>query len=186
MEDKELIEFCEKFVRLILKDLEIIATEEAIKDVVGLSFDTCLKYPELTEKQIRYIVYREMFFNANQHKENHFFGEKDTDPSYPKYAPHIILGTNKSILDEVPKDKTIKNVEKFLDWLVELDVSHYKTDASPFYTPSGNSHFYLKGSSERFTSKDMIEIFTNCASDETNENWQNAIASNIAWQKRQE
>ena len=47
------------------------------------------------------------------------------------------------------------NTEKFLDWLVELDIAFYKTTKEPDYTPSGNSHFYLKGSQERFTSKDM-------------------------------
>ena len=79
----------------------------------------------------------------------------------------------------------MENTEKFLDWLVELDIAHYKTTTESDYTPSGNSHFYLKGSQERFTSKEMIEIFNNCASDITNENWQYAIAENIVWQKRQ-
>lgn len=76
------------------------------------------------------------------------------------------------------------DTEKFLDWLVELDISHYKTTAVPDYTPSGASHFYLKGSQERFTSKQMIEIFHNTADDITNENWQYAIAENIVWVKR--
>ncbi len=60
-------------------------------------------------------------------------------------------------------------VEKFLNWLVQLDVAHYRTESLPDYTPSGESHFYLKGSQERFTSKQMIEIFGNHADDETME-----------------
>ena len=43
-----------------------------------------------------------------------------------------------------------------LDWLVELDIQHYKTLKSHDYTPSGNSHFYLKRSAERFTSEEMM------------------------------
>ena len=86
-----------------------------------------------------------------------------------------------------------EDTEKFLDWLVELDISYYKT-AKDFliesgydedYIPSGNSHFYLKGSQERFTSKEMIDVFTNKASDKINENWQYAIAENNQWKKRQ-
>tara|TARA_R110000803_G_scaffold194018_1_gene257020 strand:- start:23 stop:268 length:246 start_codon:yes stop_codon:yes gene_type:complete len=78
-----------------------------------------------------------------------------------------------------------EDTEKFLDWLVELDISYYKTTKEPDYIPSGNSHFYLKGSQERFTSKEMIDVFTNKASDEINENWQYAIAENNQWKKRQ-
>lgn len=78
----------------------------------------------------------------------------------------------------------MENTEKLLDWLVELDISHYKTTREADYTPSGKSHFYLKGSQERFTSKEIIDIFNNNASDKTNENWQYSIAENIEWQKR--
>lgn len=53
----------------------------------------------------------------------------------------------------------MKNVIEFLDWLVELDVRHYKTDSFPDYTPSGKSHFYLAGSPERFTSEEMCKIW---------------------------
>lgn len=78
------------------------------------------------------------------------------------------------------------DIEKFLDWLVKLDISHHKEmKESGFsnYQPTGKSHFYLKGSQERFTSKEMIEIYSNTASDETNENWQNGITENMTWQK---
>lgn len=78
----------------------------------------------------------------------------------------------------------MENTEKFLDWLVELDIAFYKTTVEPDYTPSGKSHFYLKGSQERFTSKEMIEIFNNRATDEVNENWQYAIAENISYKIR--
>ena len=68
------------------------------------------------------------------------------------------------------------DVEKFLDWLVELDIQHYKTKAEPDYNPSGESHFYLLRSQERFTSKEMIEIWNNTANTELNERWNYAIA----------
>ena len=51
----------------------------------------------------------------------------------------------------------------FLDWLVELDIRHYKTESFPDYTPSGKSHFYIAGSPERFTSKEMIKSDTKLA-----------------------
>lgn len=79
------------------------------------------------------------------------------------------------------------DIEKFLDWLVKLDVSHYKEKKESGlsnYTLTGKSHFYLKGSQERFTSEDMINIYSNTASDETNENWQNAITENMTWQQQ--
>ena len=75
----------------------------------------------------------------------------------------------------------MENIEKILDWLVELDIAYYKTTIEPDYT----SYFYLKGSQERITSKEIIDIFNNSASDTTNENWEHAIAENIVWQKRQ-
>ena len=83
------------------------------------------------------------------------------------------------------------DIEIFLDWLVKLDISFYETTnkggfGTSNYVPSGKSHFYLKGSQKRFTSKEMIEIFSNTANDETNENWQLAIAENFSWQKRQQ
>lgn len=53
----------------------------------------------------------------------------------------------------------MKNVEEFLDWLVELDIRHYKTESTPDYEPSGKSHFYLAGSPERFTSEEMCKIW---------------------------
>jgi hypothetical protein len=75
--------------------------------------------------------------------------------------------------------------EELLDWLADLDLSHYKTESFPDYNPSGNSHFYLKGSQERFTSKEIIDIFNNRACDTVNKNWQYAIAENIRWHLRQ-
>lgn len=68
------------------------------------------------------------------------------------------------------------NIEEFLDWLVELDIQHYKTEKFPDYTPSGKSHFYLKRSPDRFTSKEMIDIYSNNCSDELMSRWNNAIA----------
>lgn len=72
------------------------------------------------------------------------------------------------------------NVEKFLDWLVALDIQHYKTGtATPSYTPRGESHFYLKGSRERFTSIEMIKIFNNQADDDLSNRWNSAVVDKI-------
>ena len=77
----------------------------------------------------------------------------------------------------------MENIEEFLDWLVALDIQHYKTESFPDYTPTGASHFYLKGSPERFTSKEMISIWTNRASEEVNERWQYAV-TDVTQRKR--
>lgn len=66
--------------------------------------------------------------------------------------------------------------EKMLDWLVELDIQHYKTESSPDYKPSGSSHFYLKGSLERFTSMEMIKFFRNRADYDLMKRWNYTIA----------
>jgi len=66
--------------------------------------------------------------------------------------------------------------EELLDWLVELNVQHYVTESFVDYKPTGKSHFYLKGSQERFTSWEMIQIFIGRQSKELNSRWNNAIA----------
>jgi len=73
----------------------------------------------------------------------------------------------------------MENLEKMLDWLVGMDVQHYKTESFPDYDPRGNSHFYLKGSPERFTSMEMIKIFHNKADDKLMERWNCAIADTM-------
>ena len=75
------------------------------------------------------------------------------------------------------------NTEKFLDWLVELNIAFYQTKADKDYKPSGKSHFYLKGSPERFTSREMINIFTNKAGKKLNERWNYAVADHSDWAK---
>jgi len=74
---------------------------------------------------------------------------------------------------------------KLLDWIGAMDFAHYKTKESPDYKPSGPTHFYLKGSPERFTSKELIKIFTNKMGKTLNERWQYALANHVKWQKRQ-
>lgn len=66
-----------------------------------------------------------------------------------------------------------------LDWLVALDIQHYKTRAFPDYIPNGNSHFYLRRSLERFTSAEMIKIFNNIADDELMKRWNYAMAQTM-------
>jgi hypothetical protein len=68
------------------------------------------------------------------------------------------------------------DIEKFLDWLVELNIQFYKTKSTSDYTPSGVSHFYLRCSPERFTSEEIINIYNNEMDDELHERWRNAIA----------
>ena len=67
------------------------------------------------------------------------------------------------------------NTEDILDWLVALDIQHYKTEEFPDYKPNGASHFYLLGSPERFTSEDIINIYNNTASNKLMKRWNFAI-----------
>jgi len=76
------------------------------------------------------------------------------------------------------------DVEKLMDWLVTLDISFYETIKESDYDPKCRSHFYLKGSGERFSSADIISIFENKATDEINENWQCAVGESIKYLKR--
>ena len=70
----------------------------------------------------------------------------------------------------------MENFEEMLDWLVELDIQHYKTESFPDYLPNGKSHFYLKRSMERFTSYEMMKIFNNEADNDLNKKWNRAIS----------
>ena len=77
----------------------------------------------------------------------------------------------------------MENVSDFLDWLVSLDIRHYKTEKFPDYTPTGESHFYLCGSQERFTSEEMVMIWTNKTDNVLNERWQNAVFEGLEYNK---
>jgi hypothetical protein len=50
-------------------------------------------------------------------------------------------------------------MEKILDWIVAMDFAHYVTEEFPDYKPDGPSHWYIKGSPERFTSDELIKIY---------------------------
>ena len=63
------------------------------------------------------------------------------------------------------------NVVEFLDWIVAMDFQHYKTESFPDYTPEGSSHFYLFGSPERFTSEELVNIYSNKMNDKLFERW---------------
>lgn len=78
----------------------------------------------------------------------------------------------------------MKNVVEFLDWLVLLDIRHYKTESFPDYTPSGNSHFYLAGSQERFTSEEMTLIWRNKSNKELSERWLYATSEHVQYNKK--
>jgi len=71
----------------------------------------------------------------------------------------------------------MEDVEGFLDWLVWMNIQHYSTTATPDYIPTGVSHFYLFGSPDRFTSKEMIEIYNGEASGELSARWRVAVVN---------
>jgi len=68
------------------------------------------------------------------------------------------------------------DVENFLDWLVALDIQFFVAEKFPDYDPGCNSSFYLKGTPERFSSEEIIKIYTNKMDDDLNERWLNAVA----------
>lgn len=66
----------------------------------------------------------------------------------------------------------ISNLTELLDWIVAMDFAHYPTD----FTPNAKSHWYLKRSPERFTSKELIKIFSGDMDTELRERWNWAVA----------
>ena len=67
------------------------------------------------------------------------------------------------------------NTIDFLDWIVAMDLQHYKTEKSPDYTPVGASHWYIKGSPERFTSGELLQIYEGNLDDELRGRWNWAL-----------
>jgi hypothetical protein len=65
--------------------------------------------------------------------------------------------------------------KNMLDWIVAMDFAHYKTEEFPDYKPSGPSHWYIKGSPERFTSEELIQIYKGEMNDKLRENWNWAL-----------
>ncbi len=63
-----------------------------------------------------------------------------------------------------------------LDWIVAMNFQHYKTEEFPDYKPSGKSHWYLKGSPERFTSEELSTIYHGGMTAELRERWNWALA----------
>ena len=78
----------------------------------------------------------------------------------------------------------MENMEEFLDWFVSVGFQHYKTTPSQYYTPDSKSHFFLPGSAERFSSKEMVGIWNHTSDKETYEKWLSAIASSLEFIKR--
>jgi hypothetical protein len=76
-------------------------------------------------------------------------------------------------------------MENILDWLVSLDICHYKTEETKNYKPTEKSHFYLKGSSERFSSEELIKIFNNEADDKLFDRWFDSIIHHNEWKNKQ-
>jgi hypothetical protein len=65
--------------------------------------------------------------------------------------------------------------ENMLDWIVAMDFGHYQTESTPDYNPSGPSHWYIKGSPERFTSDELISIYNNNMHNGLSERWNWAL-----------
>lgn len=76
------------------------------------------------------------------------------------------------------------NTRAFLDWIVAMGFAAYKTQEFPDYKPSGPSHWYLKGSLERFTSAELIKIYSNKMSNPLARRWKNALICNGIYKKR--
>jgi hypothetical protein len=66
-------------------------------------------------------------------------------------------------------------LEIMLDWIVAMDLQHYQTQLTPDYTPSGPSHWYVKGAPERFTSAELISIYQGKMSEEVRDRWNWAL-----------
>ncbi len=47
-------------------------------------------------------------------------GKKGKELQYPTYAPHIILDTNKSILDEIYLKYTYQTTKKFISHILQI------------------------------------------------------------------
>jgi len=90
-------------------------------------------------------------------------------------AETTIFKIHKNGLIEIIK---MENVEEFLDWLVSFDIHHYQTKENQFtnYAPKSKSHFFLSGSPERFSSKEIIDIWTNKANIDLHTRWMKAIS----------
>jgi len=63
----------------------------------------------------------------------------------------------------------------FLDWIVAMDFQHYETEEIGDYIPSGNSHWYVKGSPERFTSKELLQVYKADMDEGLRERWNWAL-----------
>jgi hypothetical protein len=66
-------------------------------------------------------------------------------------------------------------MEEILDWIVVMDFAHYVTEESPDYKPNGSSHWYIKGSPERFTSDELMKIYKGKMDKELRERWNWAL-----------
>tara|TARA_R110000868_G_scaffold133308_1_gene344865 strand:+ start:1431 stop:1643 length:213 start_codon:yes stop_codon:yes gene_type:complete len=66
-------------------------------------------------------------------------------------------------------------MEEILDWIVAMDFAHYITDDHPVYKPSGPSHWYIKGSPERFTSDELMKIYNGEMDKGLRERWNWAL-----------
>jgi len=70
-------------------------------------------------------------------------------------------------------------MEEILDWIVAMDFAYYVT--KPDYKPDGSSHWYIKGSPERFTSDELIKIYNGEMDWDLRERWNWALTD---WTKK--
>jgi hypothetical protein len=66
-------------------------------------------------------------------------------------------------------------MEEIIDWIVAMDFAHYVTEEFPDYKPNGLSHWYIKGSPERFTSDELMKIYNGEMDKGLRERWNWAL-----------
>jgi hypothetical protein len=151
-------------VEYLVKELSAILGPLETKPMQDLLMvDAINKAKQMEEEQIMDTMCQQLQMEVNASETQKYYKSKEVQD----------LDNPTDVVDEY---ESMENLEKMLDWLVTLDIQHYKTESFSDYKPSGNSHFYLKGSPERFTSMEMIKIFHNQADGELMERWNYAIA----------
>lgn len=75
-------------------------------------------------------------------------------------------------------------MDKLLEWIAFMQFRFYKTEPTPEYKPSAKVHYYLAGSGERFTPKEVAAIWANKASNSLSKRWNYALADNVEYNKR--
>jgi hypothetical protein len=67
---------------------------------------------------------------------------------------------------------TDPEIIEFLDWIVEMDLDHYSSGEDESF----GSFWYLKRSLDRFSSQDLMEIYTGTSDKNLRDRWNWAVA----------